>query len=222
MKPALAVLALFAGLSTGCATALSAAPSCPHPLDSRIANGCIVADGKLWRGAKPDRAAAAALVDLGVKTVVNLELLHSDIKAFSQARPVDPARQDIRYFQVPDWEPLVVLDQRLVDDHIAHFLAITRTQPAPVYVHCRSGQNRTGIMVAAYRIFNGEDMDATIRDMASYHGLWSAQDAAYLRTLTPERRAAIEVRISDWIGRLKASAGIQCLAGRCTVSGDDQ
>jgi len=32
---------------------------------------------------------------------------------------------------------------RSLDDHVAHFLAVVDKQPKPVYVHCRSGQNRT-------------------------------------------------------------------------------
>ena len=48
--------------------------ACATPLDARIENSCIVDAGTLWRGAKPSKAAATALVERGVKTVVNLEI----------------------------------------------------------------------------------------------------------------------------------------------------
>jgi protein tyrosine phosphatase len=38
------------------------------------------------------------------------------------------------------------------------------TQPKPVFVHCRSGRNRTGVMIAAYRVFNGMSNEDAIAD----------------------------------------------------------
>lgn len=200
------------------ASAMAATPetlSCTNPLDTNVANSCVVSEHTLWRGARPSPAAAAALVDLGVRTVVSLELLLNDRAAFEAAVPAGLDAREIQYFQVRDWEPLVLLARNKVDDHVAHFLAITRTQPKPIYVHCRSGQNRTGIMVAAYKIFNGADIEATIAEMARYGGIWSKPDADYLRTLTPARRAAIEARVAQWLPKLKRSATIQCASGKC-------
>lgn len=191
------------------------AEACTQPLDSKISNSCVVAEQMLWRGARPDAEAAAALIDLGVKTVVSLELILNDRKAFEKAQPKTVAYSEIQYFQIRDWEPLVVLSHTAVDNHVAQFIAITRTQAKPIYVHCRSGQNRTGIMVAAYRIFAGEDIEATIKDMEQYKGIWSKADAAYLRTLTTEHRAVIEKLIVERVTNLQRSALIKCDAGQC-------
>ena len=221
MRPSfLIAIACIVGLIVGCATALPIAETCRRPLDTRVANSCVVADEELWRGARPNPNDAAALIDLGVQTVVSLELLQTDVQAFQSAKPINRSSREIQYFQIRDWEPLVVVAPDLVDEHIAHFLAVTRTQPGPVYVHCRSGQNRTGVMVAAYRIFHGADIEKTIEEMEKYGGFWSKQDAGYIRTLTPQRRSAIEERIAGWIPRLKRSAKVLCSEGTCTVSMD--
>ena len=45
--------------------------------DSPIENFARV-DDVLWRGARPDAAGAAWLVAQGVRTIINLELLHGD------------------------------------------------------------------------------------------------------------------------------------------------
>ena len=174
----------------------------------------------LWRGARPGPEAAAALVDLGVKTVVSLELLQDDRNAFEAAVISGSDSREIQYFQVRDWEPLVLLAPGKVDDRVAHFLAIARTQPKPIFVHCRSGQNRTGIMIAAYKIFEGADIEETISEMGRYGGFWSRPDADYLRALTAQRRAAIEKRVAYWIPRIKRSARILCSGGRCVLSAD--
>jgi protein tyrosine phosphatase (PTP) superfamily phosphohydrolase (DUF442 family) len=217
--PFLAAIACTVGL-VGCASPPPVADACARPLHSSIANSCVVADKELWRGARPNPDAAAALVDLGVQTVISLELLQTDVQAFQSAKPMDRTSREIQYFQIRDWEPIVVVAPDVVDDHVAHFLAVTRTQPGPVYVHCRSGQNRTGVMVAAYRIFHGADIEKTIEEMEKYGGFWSPQDAGYIRTLTPQRRSAIEARIAAWIPRLKRSAKVLCSEGKCTVSVD--
>jgi protein tyrosine/serine phosphatase len=96
-------------------------------------------------------------------------------------------------------------------------MAITRTQPMPIFVHCRSGQNRTGVMVAAYSVLNGADIEETIGEMGKYGGLWFKHDADYIRTLTPQRRAELEQRIVDWIPRLQRDAQILCSNTICTV-----
>lgn len=212
------ILSVF--LLVGCATPSPIADTCQHPLDARVANSCVVADETLWRGARPTPDAVTMLVNLGVQTVVSLELLNDDKQAFQAARPSPKILRELQYFQIRDWEPLVVIAPRIADDHIAQFLAVTRTQPAPVYVHCRSGQNRTGVMVAAYRIFNGEEIETAIKEMERYGGFWAKADAAYIRTLTPERRSMIEKQIAAWIPKLKRTAKVICSDGRCTVSED--
>jgi len=222
MRPTLpsliATIACIAGLASGCATtSIPVEQSCERPLDPRVANSCVVSERTLWRGARPGAEAAAALVELGVRTVVSLELFQDDRSAFEAAMIGSPDHREIQYFQIRDWEPLVLLSHDAVDDRVAHFLAIARTQPKPVFVHCRSGQNRTGIMVAAYRVFEGTDIEDAILEMEKYGGFWSKSDADYIRTLTPERRAAIEQRIIDWIPRLKRSARIVCSGGKCIL-----
>ncbi len=191
---------------------------CATPLDSRVSNGCIVAPQTLWRGARPDTVTATALVEAGVRTVVNLELLLDDKAAFAAAKPTITTPQTIQYFRLRDWEPLVALAPSLTDDHVAHFIAITRTQPKPIYVHCRSGQNRTGVMVAAYKIFNGAEVEATIAEMAAYSGFWAKQDSDYLRRLTPAHRMAMEANISKWVAKLKPDAQIVCDKNKCSAS----
>lgn len=218
----ISVMALSIAFSANVYSAGAMTEACKQPLDSKINNSCVVAEQMLWRGARPDAEAAAALIDLGVKTVVSLELILNDRKAFEKAQPKATANSEIQYFQIRDWEPLVVLSHSAVDNHVVQFIAITRTQAKPLYVHCRSGQNRTGIMVAAYRIFAGEDIEETIKDMEQYDGIWSRADAVYLRTLTPLRRAEMEKQISTWLPKLKRSAKILCSNGVCKFNKEEK
>ena len=134
--------------SCASASKQSVAGACSNNLGSAIKNFCVVTPNVLWRGARPDKDGAAWLIQQGVRTIVNLELILDDKGAFGQATVDDANNYEVGYFRIHDWEPLRILAPSVVDDHVAHFLAIVSQQPKPVYVHCRYGENRTGVMIA--------------------------------------------------------------------------
>lgn len=135
-------------------------------------------DGALFRGGRPTPEQAQWLVSsAGVKSVINLELFEEDRAAFA------PFPQ-LQYRHLPDWEPVAAFDPAREDRHLKAFLAAVSDMPKPVYVHCRDGQNRTGLAVAAYRlVVMREPLDAVLADLQSYKGLWEGADTAYLRSL---------------------------------------
>jgi len=195
------------------------AGACSNGLDSPIQNFCVVTPEVLWRGARPDKDSAAWLIQHGVRTIVNLELILGDESAFGQASVTDAKSHELGYFRIRDWEPLRLFAPSIVDDHIAHFLAIVGQQPKPVYVHCRYGMNRTGVMVAAYRILvEGVSDEEAIEEMRRYRGIWFEADEEYIRGLSPERREEIRRHAVEWIPKLKKDARIACENGTCSVS----
>ena len=212
----------FGSLAAAIALTACAGPQ-PHPdacqqaLTPHVTNACVVSPGVLWRGGKPDEQGASALLGRGVGTVVNLEMLHSDREAFRRSKGSGP--RQVEYFEVPEWEPNVVIAPSRVDDSVAEFIAIVRTQPRPVYVHCRSGQNRTGVMVAAYRILEeGVSVDQAIDEMGRFNGFWFAQDADYLRGMaTPERRARIKAEAERKQRGLQRAARFDCSEQGCVL-----
>jgi hypothetical protein len=131
-------------------------------------------DDTLWRGARPDDAGVAWLVAQDIRTIISLELLHGD-----------PASHGVTCVALPDWEALPLIAPPYEDKHIHAFLAAVRSAARPIYVHCRDGQNRTGVAVAAYRLVEkGEPLDAVLIDMASFHGAWFEVDASFIRTVS--------------------------------------
>ena len=93
---------------------------------------------------------------------------------------------------MPGFNPFQVLSATHLDDHVALFLAIMKQAPKPIYVHCRAGVDRTGVVAAAYQVMiEGADPDQVIADMARWHSPWYRIDAKYIRQLTPAREAQI-------------------------------
>jgi tyrosine-protein phosphatase SIW14 len=98
----------------------------------------------LYRGAQPKSGGLELLWELGIKTVINLRA--NDFRA--KQEEVDARIAGLRYFNFPleRWgrPPDKEMDQVLS--------IINNPDNHPVFVHCQHGADRTGVVIAAYRI----------------------------------------------------------------------
>ncbi len=94
----------------------------------------------IYRGAQPDKEGYATLKKMGVRTVINLRTSMSEKKQVEEA--------GMRSIEVPIPMSGDELKKRV--DRVVALMADPANQP--VFVHCRQGQDRTGIVVAAYRM----------------------------------------------------------------------
>lgn len=101
-------------------------------------------NAQLYRGAQPGLGAMKEIAALGIKTVINLR--GEDER--TRVEEVEAGAAGLRYFSVP-----LPGFRRPKDVQVEKILAlIGDSQNWPVFVHCRHGQDRTGIIIAAYRI----------------------------------------------------------------------
>jgi protein-tyrosine phosphatase len=206
-------------LLSGCAyfSKHTAEGACPDSLGSPIRNFCVEGPG-LWRGERPTRSDATWLLQHGVATVVNLEVFLSDRFAFDRAT-APAATHQVQYFHIPDFEPVHLVNWSLLDKHVARFIAIVQQAPKPIYVHCLDGLDRTGVLIAAYRVVvGGVDDETAIAEMARYGTPWVRVDARYIRSLRGARRAAILREVAASEAHLKPSARIDCDGRVCRYS----
>jgi tyrosine-protein phosphatase SIW14 len=99
----------------------------------------------LYRGAQPQESGLSELKKLGITTIV-------DLRGEDAGKIVWERRQaeslGIRFVHIPvsGWTPPA-------DDQVAQFLSVFRNDPQQkIFVHCRFGDDRTGVFVATYRM----------------------------------------------------------------------
>lgn len=96
----------------------------------------------LYRGAQPNREGFAHLSKMGVDIVV-------DLRGDRKGERATVTRLGMRY------EPISWFCMRPKDVLIARFLTLLRDNPRKkIFVHCTTGIDRTGMMIAAYRMVN--------------------------------------------------------------------
>jgi len=143
---------------------------------------------ELYRGAQPEAAGIRELEKLGVKTIVNLRLVHSD-------------RDEIAESGVTglNYEHITMSAWHAEDKEIVRFLRIVNDpEKTPVFVHCKHGSDRTGTMCAMYRIFiEGWSREEALEEMTKgpfgFHRAWRNLPR-YIRDLDVEeirRRAGL-------------------------------
>lgn len=98
---------------------------------------------QLYRGGQPTKDGFRELAAMGVTTVIDLR--GEGGRSESEKKLVKSL--GMRYVNIP------MKSMRTPDGHdINHALKIMNGSDGPVFVHCRRGKDRTGAVVAAYRI----------------------------------------------------------------------
>ena len=118
---------------------------------------------QLYRGAQPKNGGLLRLKELGVKTVLSLRGKGEQTGAES-----DEARSlGLRYYNVPlpEFSGPKDKDVQLVLD------IINTTDNQPIFVHCRHGEDRTGTIIACYRISHDGWTAAAATEEAAQHGM---------------------------------------------------
>jgi protein tyrosine phosphatase (PTP) superfamily phosphohydrolase (DUF442 family) len=117
-------------------------------------------DDRLYRGAQPDAAGIESLQSLGIKSIINLRK-PDEKRGFEE---VQAKSAGILFTNIP----LPGLS-RPEDADIAKILSLIDSLPPPVFVHCEHGCDRTGTVIAAYRIRHDQwTVDAALGEADRY------------------------------------------------------
>ncbi len=125
-------------------------------------------DINLYRSAQPEDGSGEALKTLGIKTVLNLREHDQDIM-LRKTQGIGFKRYPLHTWDIDDRDILAVLK------------IITNPDNQPILVHCAHGADRTGLMMASYRmIVQGWTKEAARREMKEggyeFHPIWKNID----------------------------------------------
>ena len=137
----------------------------------------------LYRSAQPSAAGMKNLESIGIRTVINLRAFHSDHAEVAGTALLN--------------EELSVKTWHLEDEDVARVLRMLKdTARGPYLVHCQHGADRTGTMIAMYRIiFQGWSKEKAIDELVNggygFHPIWK-NILEYVQNVDVEKiRAAV-------------------------------
>lgn len=142
----------------------------------------------LYRCAQPTADGLRAAEKLGIKTVISLRAFHTD------QDEIESTKLKAERIRFNTWHA--------EDEDVVRFLKlVTSTNGGPYLVHCLHGADRTGTMIAIYRIaVEGWKKQDAIKEMTDggfgYHTVWSNL-IKYLNELDVEalkKKAGLPIR----------------------------
>lgn len=142
----------------------------------------------LSRAAQPTRSQFLALERNGICTVISLRNVKGDARKLKGS--------DVRYIRVK------VNTWRMSKVDIVEALTAIQSSQCPVLVHCRHGADRTGAVVAAYRIcYQDWTVDEAIREFTSprfgFHQRFFGNLIQLIRSLDPAEVRSEVARLID-------------------------
>jgi tyrosine-protein phosphatase SIW14 len=168
----IALIALFAAAISAVSVAEQGAKEPPQTAkaDARVARKATlggvpnfgVVTPTLYRGAHPTEAGFEKLAELGIQVVVDVR------GGPSEDERKQLAKLGMQYVSIP-WRCFHPQDRR-----IAQFLKLVQeSRGKKIFVHCRLGDDRTGLMIATYRMAEqGWTAEEALKEMEAYGFNW--------------------------------------------------
>lgn len=124
---------------------------------------CYRIDAKLYRCAQLNKEGMTTLAGMGVKELLNLRELHSDTD-------VADGRFALHRVKINAGS---ISEQQIIDA-----LKIIKSAQAPIMVHCWHGADRTGAVIAAYRVViqnwsKSDALNELVNGGYGYHSIYS-------------------------------------------------
>jgi protein tyrosine/serine phosphatase len=138
---------------------IGTAQTSPKPVDGLNLKNFGQMDDILYRGGQPSESDYKALAAFGIHTIVDLR---NDEESFAKSAA---EAAGLKYYNIS-----LNGVSSPSDEDVAEFLKIVNDPTSgKIYMHCKAGIHRTGVMGAVYRIsHDGWDYDKTYQEMRNY------------------------------------------------------
>ncbi len=120
---------------------------------------------RLYRGGQPKTGGVKKLAEIGIKTIINLR----GTDEMTRAEEAEAKAAGLSYFNIP--MPGL---SRPTHEQISRVMEIVNAQESgPVFIHCKRGSDRTGTVVAIYRILrDGWTADKALTEAKRFGLSW--------------------------------------------------
>jgi len=192
----LLALAVAAGSLPAPALASSLPTDCSVPGVSDLVVNFHRVDAELYRGGRPAYREDVYMkfAELGIRTVMNLEGGEQSRREKAviervNLRLIKENKEPLRFVSYPiEAFSETIVGSPSEKDMSALFAEIEKA-PKPIYVHCKHGKDRTGMVVLLYRVWRGEaSFDEAYNEARYYH--FSMWNFGLKRTLEHYRASA--------------------------------
>src|SRR5262245_16854626 len=120
-------------------------------------------DEHLYRGAQPTELGLTRLHALGIRTILNIRD-DGDATVENERRIVESLGMRFVHIPIKDGN-IFNWSRRIPAETVRRFFEALGSAPGPVFIHCKRGTDRTGALVAIYRIArNGWDTARALKE----------------------------------------------------------
>ncbi len=184
MKKLISISILVIFILTSCsapATVFDTRPSSwSQKADVEGLSNLYKVDEHLYRSEQPHSMEIKKLSDFGIKTILNLRNTRNDNRE-SKATNLN---LNLNHVPINTW--------RISYDDLVRSMIIIRKAEKPVLVHCLHGSDRTGAVVAVYRIVDGGwTKEEAIKELQQggygYHQKWFPNIIELIASLDVEK-----------------------------------
>jgi tyrosine-protein phosphatase SIW14 len=124
------------------------------PINNDSLNNFYKINDSIYRSKQPNEISFQYLNNFGMKSILNLREIHSDGKKIKKL--------NLKEYRVP------MNAASFNNEKIIAALKIMKNSPKPLVVHCKHGSDRTGVVIAMYRIvFENWEKEKAIEELSS-------------------------------------------------------
>jgi tyrosine-protein phosphatase SIW14 len=193
LRRATAVVLLLAFASASLLAQTAAGEDCSVPKANDLVVNFYRVDSDLYRGGRPAYRddVYQKFAELGIRTVVNLEggdqakRERAVVERVNQKLAADNKLEFISF-------PIDSFTETMIgapsNKNMTALFSAMQNAPKPIYLHCKHGKDRTGMVVLLYRLWRGEESFQDAYDEARFYH-FSFWNFGLKRTLERYRNA---------------------------------
>ena len=140
----------------------------------------------LYRGAQPREQGLSQLKALGITTIVDLRGENAETIAWERKQAESLGMRFV-HIPVSGWSPPT-------NEQVVQFLSLLRDSSGQkIFVHCRFGDDRTGVFIAVYRMtFEKWPAEQAMKEMYffGFNGFWHPAMKTFIRDFPSRLKSA--------------------------------